>query len=153
MRTIRFSHDYPKLHGQTSGELLAVRPIDIDARTPKELLDYDTAYVGGRYPLRHGRYIQLIFLGNLRIPFCTIRSAWPKSKVAYYESAVGETFSVETPGGRSCDTCRCFCGFRQQEIDFDTGETMVVVSCTAHAFATPDYADVCSHYRRKEVAQ
>ena len=63
---IRFSHEYPKLHGQTSAELLAVRPLKIDAHTPRELLEYDTTYRGGRYPLRSGEYIQLIFLGNLR---------------------------------------------------------------------------------------
>ena len=83
MNTIKFSHEYPKLHGQTSAELLAVRPIKIDAHTPKELLDYDTTYEGGRYPLKSGDYIQLIFLGNLRIPFCTIRSAYPASKVMF----------------------------------------------------------------------
>ena len=101
MNSIRFSHEYPKLHGQTSAELLAVRPIKIDAHTPQELLDYDTTYEGGRYPLRSGEYIQLVFLGNLRIPFCTIRSAWPPEKVQYYTSAIGEVFSIRyaTKGG------------------------------------------------------
>lgn len=89
MNTIRFSHEYPKLHGQTSAELLAVRSLKVDAHTPKELLDYDTTYDGGRYPLRSGEYIQLIFLGNLRIPFCTIRNAYPPSKVRYYRGSVG----------------------------------------------------------------
>lgn len=94
MSVIKFSHDYPKLHGQTSAELLAVRPIRIDRGTPMELLEYDTTYKGGRYPLRSGAYIQLIFLGNLRIPFCTIRSAYPPSKVNYYKSKIGEQFEV-----------------------------------------------------------
>ena len=39
---IKFSSDYPKLHGQTTAELLAVKPIRIDKDTPKELLEYDT---------------------------------------------------------------------------------------------------------------
>ena len=94
MSVIKFSHDYPKLHGQTSAELLAVRPIRIDKNTPKELLEYDTKYDGGHYKLATGDYIQLIFLGNLRIPFCTIRRAYPPSKVEYYKSKIGERFEV-----------------------------------------------------------
>ena len=112
MKTIRFSHDYPKLHGQTTAELLAVKPLRIDRNTPDELLEYDTTYYDKpfldetslyaekqRFPLPPGEYIQLIFLGNLRIPFCTIRPAWPKSKVEYYTAAIGETFNVEVRNG------------------------------------------------------
>ena len=95
MNTIKFSHDYPKLHGQTSAELLAVKPIRINKDTPKELLEYDTKYDGGYFPLLTGDYIQLVFLGNLRIPFCTIRKAYPPSKVEYYKGKVGEPFEVE----------------------------------------------------------
>ena len=149
MNTIRFSHDYPKLHGQTSAELLAVRPIKIDAHTPKELLDYDTAYEGGRYPLRSGEYIQLIFLGNLRIPFCTIRSAYPPSKVAYYKQSVGKMFVIETPDPPTCESCKHFCGMHPQEIDHDTGDTMIVVSCDIQTFATPDCAKTCITYQRR----
>ena len=94
MSVIKFSHAYPKLHGQTSAELLAVRPIRIDKNTPKELLEYDTKYDGGYYKLATGDYIQLVFLGNLRIPFCTIRKAYPPSKVEYYKSKIGEQFEV-----------------------------------------------------------
>ena len=94
MNAIKFSHDYPKLHGQTSAELLAVRPIRIDRNTPQELLEYDTKYDGGYYKLATGDYIQLVFLGNLRIPFCTIRKAYPPSKVEYYKSKIGEQFEV-----------------------------------------------------------
>ncbi|MGN0845255.1 MAG: hypothetical protein ACI4QT_08575 [Kiritimatiellia bacterium] len=97
MNRIKFSHNYPKLHGQTSAKLLAVEPLKIDANTPRELISYDTAYEGGHYPLRSGEYIQLIFLGNLRIPFCTIRPAYPPSKVIYYRNNVGRMFAVETP--------------------------------------------------------
>jgi hypothetical protein len=98
MNTIRFSHEYPKLHGQTSAELLAVKPIRIDKDTPSELLDYDTTYWDGdiksRFPLPTGNYIQLVFLGNLRIPFCTIRKAYPPSKVEYYSGKIGDTFEI-----------------------------------------------------------
>ena len=95
MLTIRFSHDYPKLHGQTSAQLLAVLPLTIDANTPAELLEYDTTYEGGHYALKHGKYLQLVFIGNLRIPFCTIRAAYPPSKVQYYLSAVGRDFTIQ----------------------------------------------------------
>ena len=109
MSAIKFSHYYPKLHHQTSAELLAVRPIKIDANTPQELLDYDTVNDSGdRYPLKHGDYIQLIFLGNLRIPFCTIRSAYPPSKVDYYRGSIGRTFNIETPAEPVCENCENF---------------------------------------------
>lgn len=94
MKVIRFSHLYPKLHGQTSAELLAVRPIRIDRFTAKELIDYDTSYEGGQYRLATGDYLQLIFLGNLRIPFCTIRKAYPPQKVDYYTQNIGEIFEI-----------------------------------------------------------
>ena len=119
MNTIKFSHEYPKLHGQTSAELLAVKPIRIDRDTPDELLEYDTTYyerlgydktyyasfdlsdvpTKKRFQLPTGDYIQLIFLGNLRIPFCTIRKAWPPSKVEYYTAAIGETFAIVVKEG------------------------------------------------------
>ena len=98
MNTIGFSHHYPKLHGQTSAKLLAVEPIRIDGNTPKELLEYDTTFDGGRFELKRGNYIQLVFLGDLRIPFCTIRPAWPIRKVDYYASKIGETFAIKFKG-------------------------------------------------------
>ena len=109
---IKFSHDYPKLHGQTTAELLAVRPIRIDRNTPDELLEYDTTYYEKpfkvetslyaekhRFPLPTGDYIQLVFLGNLRIPFCTIRKAWPPKKVEYYEASIGHHFEIHIEAG------------------------------------------------------
>ena len=94
-KTIKFSHHYPKLHGQTSATLLAVLPLRIDKDTPNELLEYYTKFDGGYFPLKTGEYIQLVFIGNLRIPFCTIRSAFRKEKVMYYTAAIGETFNIE----------------------------------------------------------
>ena len=95
---IKFSSDYPKLHGQTTAELLAVKPIRIDKDTPKELLEYDTKKVDGTYyKLRTGDYIQLIFLGNLGIPFCTIRSKrnrFAEDKEIYYKQFVGKFFEI-----------------------------------------------------------
>lgn len=94
MSYIKFSHNYPKLHGQTSAELIAVRPIRINKNTPRELLEYDTKYDGGYYPLPTGNYIQLIFVGNLGIPFCTIRSSYPPSKCDYYNGKIGDVFNI-----------------------------------------------------------
>ena len=97
--TIKFSSDYPKLHGQTSAELLAVKPIRIDNDTPKELIEYDTKKSDGTYyNLITGNYIQLIFLGNLGIPFTTIRSKrnrYAEDKEAYYLQFVGENFTIK----------------------------------------------------------
>ena len=95
---IKFSSDYPKLHGQTSAELLAVKPIRIDKNTPKELIEYDTKKSDGTYyNLKTGNYIQLIFLGNLGIPFCTIRSKrnrFAEDKEIYYKQFVGKVFEI-----------------------------------------------------------
>lgn len=55
-----------------------------------------------------GAYIQLIFLGNLRIPFCTIRSAYPPSKVAYYYNGVGRTFAIEVKNPDDAKTCALY---------------------------------------------
>ena len=150
MSTIRFSHEYPKLHGQTSAELLAVRPLKIDAHTPRELIEYDTTYAGGRYPLRSGEYIQLIFLGNLRIPFCTIRSAYPPSKVAYYRNAVGRTFAVEVRDVvRAYDTCKHYRGACQQILSLGgIGED--AVQCDICNDATSENcAKRCVFYQRR----
>ena len=98
---IGFSHHYPKLCGQTSGKLLAVIPIKRKDMTD-ELIHYDTIYYeNGKaraFPLPPGNYIQLVFIGNLGVPFCTIRSAWPKQKVEYYNSSIGEVFDIRFKG-------------------------------------------------------
>ena len=86
---IKFSKNYPKLWG--------VEDINIDENTNKDLLEYDTkANDGSYYELKKGKYIQLIFLGNKNIPFCTIRSAYGQygNKKEYYQAKVGETFNI-----------------------------------------------------------
>lgn len=96
MKTIKFSSDYPKLHGQKTATLVAVARIKIDKNTPPELFEYDTKKSDGSYyELKHGTYLQLIFLGDKSIPFCTIRSAYPTHKVEYYKSSIGQKFNVE----------------------------------------------------------
>lgn len=70
MNTINFSHYYCKLWNQTTAKLIAVKDIEINDSTNKDLLEYDTKIVDGTYYLlKNGKYIQLIFLGNKRIPF------------------------------------------------------------------------------------
>ena len=77
MNKIKFSKKYPKLWEQTTAELLAVKDITIDENINRDLLEYDTkADDGSYYELKKGKYIQLIFLGNKNIPFCTIISAY-----------------------------------------------------------------------------
>jgi len=103
---VGFSHRYVKLCGQTSAELLAIRPIRIDAKTDHDLIDYDTTYVewtGGylwnpklerkHFKLEHGDYLQLIFLGNKGIPFCTIRRQGD-----HWQGVVGNIFEIRIKG-------------------------------------------------------
>lgn len=72
----------------------------LDETTPHELLEYDTtATDGSRYELKEGNYIQLVFLGNFGIPFCTIRTDrigynGMESKYDYYRKHIGETFEI-----------------------------------------------------------
>ena len=101
MNQIKFSKEYKKLYKQTSATLLLVRPIHITNETPyTELLDYDTlAEDGTRYEIKNGRWLQLVFLGNLGIPFCTIRSDRPAhdgmdSKADYYGKRIGQEFEI-----------------------------------------------------------
>lgn len=93
---IRFSHIYPKLWGQSKAKLLAVEILEVSKRTP-ELLEYDTKTASGKYyPLPDGQLLQLVFLGNLGIPFCTLRRA-TLEKMRYYSSNIGEDFDIIIP--------------------------------------------------------
>ena len=93
MNTIKFSHSYPKLWEQTQAKLLAVLPLSSKQFT-ELLLEYDTHHDTGRYHLPDGEYLQLVFIGNFRIPFCTIRP-YTKEKATYYRSCIGEWFNIE----------------------------------------------------------
>lgn len=99
---IKFTGSYPKLHNQTTAELISVRELRIDRFTPKELIEYDTKKDDGTYyKLKTGNYIQLIFIGNFNIPFTTIRARttrWGSDKKEYYDGLIGEIFEVVTEG-------------------------------------------------------
>lgn len=80
-------------------KLIAIEDINIDENTNKDLIEYDTkADDGSYYELKKGKYIQLIFLGNKNIPFCTIRSGQSSRKMGnkkeYYQAKIGETFNI-----------------------------------------------------------
>lgn len=89
---IKFSHKYPKLHEQTSARLLTLA-IQNKSDLSEKFLEYDTAYEGGHYPLKDGKYMVLVFLGNELIPFTTVRS-YSEEKFEYYKSGIGATFKI-----------------------------------------------------------
>lgn len=93
--SIKFSHNYPKLHNQKLAELLAVRELLINDKITQDFLEYDTKTVGGSYyPLHKGRHLQLVFIGDKHIPFCTVRS-YSADKERFYKSNIGELFKIE----------------------------------------------------------
>lgn len=121
MTNIKFSHHYPKIWNQKKAELIAVRILDAQAvQINKVLVEYDTRYnnllvyarwdselltklnyspemIGlktGYYPLpEQGKLIQLIFVGDKDIPFCTLRRHTPK-KYDYYKSCIHNIFDI-----------------------------------------------------------
>ena len=62
-----------------------------------DLKEYDTLWDNngdlGYYKLPKGLKLQLIFIGNKNIPFCTIRRQTPQ-KETYYRNLIGELFDV-----------------------------------------------------------
>ena len=97
MLKINFSHIYPKLWGQTKATLLDIRILDAQAvQMNKDLIEYDTNT--DYYPLpTEGKLIQLIFIGNKDIPFCTLRRYTPE-KIRYYTKNINELFEVVIDG-------------------------------------------------------
>ncbi|MDR2790261.1 MAG: hypothetical protein LBB59_04735 [Campylobacteraceae bacterium] len=100
MNTIKFSHYYDKLNLQKTAELLTIRELTIPDDMNPFLKMYDTRYIIDEeerfYQFKDGKYIQLIFLGNYRVPFCTIRPRYGKygDKKPYYEGKIGEIFNI-----------------------------------------------------------
>ncbi|MDR0666825.1 MAG: hypothetical protein LBF71_05385 [Campylobacteraceae bacterium] len=106
MNTIKFSHNYLKLFGQTRADLIAVRTLFLPKDLNPTLEDYDTTFLDkkgfkDKYELGKGEHLQLVFIGNYHIPFCTIRSRWGKNgdKKAYYESKIKQRFEIIIEGG------------------------------------------------------
>lgn len=114
MPQIRFSHNYPKLWGQTTAKLIAIEFLDAkEVQKNKDLLEYDTRYDIGLTPdgdmlydnyhlPKSGELLQLVFIGNKHIPFCTLRPRYyynkaekrTVDKMSYYEPKIGEIFDI-----------------------------------------------------------
>jgi len=91
---LKFSKRYAKLWGQEAAELIYMRILDSE-NIDSDLLEYDTKTLDGTYyKLPKGRLIQLFFIGDKGIPFCTIRRYTPE-KYKYYGKNVGEIFEIE----------------------------------------------------------
>lgn len=91
---IKFSSDYPKLWNQRYARLIKVMEID-DTDINEDLIEYDTKNCNGKYyELPKGKKILLLFLGEKKIPFCTIRRSYPQ-KLDYYKSKEGALFDIE----------------------------------------------------------
>lgn len=90
--TVKFNHNYSKLHGQKSGFLCWVTPFLMDKNFTDEAYQYDT---DGKYPLEKGKiYMQLVFLGDKEIPFTTYREDNLENRIKYV-GHVGELFEFE----------------------------------------------------------
>lgn len=97
MPSIKFSHDYPKLHGQTSARLIEVTAIDYENLHP-DLIEYDTKTCkGDYYPLPKTQLIYLLFVGNKKIPFCTLRRLTPL-KLTFCIQQIGKEFNIIMEG-------------------------------------------------------
>jgi hypothetical protein len=90
--TINFSHNYPKLWGQGKAKLIRIEVIDARTLT-KELIEYDTKTSDGKYYQlpKDGKLLQLFFVGDKGIPFCTLRRH-TISKWDYYNIAMVNNF-------------------------------------------------------------
>jgi hypothetical protein len=92
MNEIKFKHNYIKLQSQTSATLIKVRILN---ETNEMLRIYDTLYndngITGDHVLPDCPCIQLIFLGDIGIPFCTLRNI---KDYDYYMYHTGEKFDI-----------------------------------------------------------
>ena len=99
MNVIKFSHDYYKLAGVSSGapaKLLQVIRCDHRDLSP-HFIEYDTAIKPkGNYPLPAGKQLLLIFRCD-GVLFTTVRR-WTPEKNRFYINEVGNTFKVEIKG-------------------------------------------------------
>lgn len=99
MPQIKFSHDYPKLHGQRSAVLMQVFVVS-KHNLSKSFLAYDTVFVNTNtnhlefFKLEGTKFLVLLFMGEKHIPFTTIRAAWPPSKETYYRNNIDCTFDI-----------------------------------------------------------
>ena len=86
---IGFSHNYSKLHGQTSAKLLSVEVVKRDS-LDAEYVRYDT---DGVFELENEEYLKLLLMGNKGIPFTTLRRNIEQNVEKYCKN-VGSEFEV-----------------------------------------------------------
>ncbi|MDR1008036.1 MAG: hypothetical protein LBL65_05680 [Campylobacteraceae bacterium] len=104
MNKIKFSHNYPKLWGQKSAELVQILTLTLPNDMNESLYDYDTTYYEGsfkhHYKLEKGEYLQLLFFGDKRIPFTTIRPRYKGKvdKLFYYMKLMHGQFEIVIAG-------------------------------------------------------
>lgn len=97
MNQIKFSHYYYKLEDiANTATLIGVSPITINKNTSSILLDYDTTYEGGRYELKNGEYLLLMFIDKNKKLFTTIRPKWNGygDKEQYYRNKINQEFAI-----------------------------------------------------------
>jgi hypothetical protein len=101
MNKIKFSHQYPKLWGQKSAELVQILTLKLPEEMNVDLYKYDTTYFDSRlnerrYELPKGEYLQLLFFGDKKIPFTTIRPRYKGKldKLFYYMKQMHERFEI-----------------------------------------------------------
>lgn len=99
MEEIIFNRNYDKLHGQTEAVLIGLTEINVPEDISDEFVQYDTA-VNGRNIISQfdeGTYLQLFFVGNKHIPFCTLRNRTGYkgfNRKEYYLDHIGSLFKI-----------------------------------------------------------
>ena len=86
---IGFSHNYSKLHNQTSATLLNVEEVKKSDLDP-DFIKYDT---DGVFDLIYDSYLKLLLVGNKGIPFTTLRRNVEHLQNKYCKH-VGEIFEI-----------------------------------------------------------
>lgn len=100
--TIRFSHNYTKLHNQKSAKLLA-STIQKRSQMNADFILYDTVYFNEKgekayFDLSDETYIVLVFIGDKMIPFTTARPYTKEKYDHYYAKNLGKIFSIHVKG-------------------------------------------------------
>lgn len=97
---IKFIEEYPKLHGQKSAQLIHVRYLPKGEFIHPDFVEYDCRKKSGemyQLPIVNGfttePMLQLVFLGNKIIPFCTMRR-WEEKKSTYYQGMLDKEFRI-----------------------------------------------------------
>lgn len=86
---IGFSHNYSKLHNQTSAKLLNVEEVKKSDLDP-DFIKYDT---DGVFDLKYDTYLKLLLIGNKGIPFTTLRRNVENLQNKYCKH-IGEIFEI-----------------------------------------------------------